>query len=209
MAKRVAHIGREAWLRTLDKERGISPVQYARDIIYPALALRKLGRAGSRSRPRTCKNAFEAQYGDKLRCRMIMVDKLQTAQEIWEELRKNPGGFEKLAQERSMDSGSRSLGGLLAEPITRHAYPQNVSDAAFRQLVDGDPNDKDPTHKPKDGDFTGPIQVAEATWVLLKPRGGHPRPERRPQRRERPQEHLRDDLRGQAQGGDGRRTSSS
>jgi hypothetical protein len=41
----VAHrfgIGREAWLRTLDKERGISPVQYARDIIYPALALRKL-----------------------------------------------------------------------------------------------------------------------------------------------------------------------
>ena len=32
----VAHrfgIGREAWLRTLDKERGISPVQYARDII--------------------------------------------------------------------------------------------------------------------------------------------------------------------------------
>ncbi len=28
-------IGREGWLRTLDKERGISPVQYARDIIYP------------------------------------------------------------------------------------------------------------------------------------------------------------------------------
>ena len=52
-----------------------------------------------------------------------MVDKLQTAKEIWEELRKNPGGFEKLAMERSMDSGSRSLGGLLAEPISRHAYP--------------------------------------------------------------------------------------
>ena len=29
-------IGRESWLRTLDKERGISPSQYARDIIYPA-----------------------------------------------------------------------------------------------------------------------------------------------------------------------------
>ena len=42
-------IGREAWLRTLDKERGISPVQYAREIIYPALALRKLlRRAGLR-----------------------------------------------------------------------------------------------------------------------------------------------------------------
>ena len=100
-----------------------------------------------------------------------MVDKLRTAQEIWEELRKNPGGFEKLAQERSMDTGSRSLGGLLAEPITRHAYPQNVSDAAFGQLVDGDPKDKDPTHKPKDGDFTGPIQVAEATWIVIRREG--------------------------------------
>ena len=38
-------IGREGWLRTLAKERGISPIQYARDIIYPALALRKLGAA--------------------------------------------------------------------------------------------------------------------------------------------------------------------
>ena len=32
----------ERRLRTLAKERGISPIQYARDIIYPALALRKL-----------------------------------------------------------------------------------------------------------------------------------------------------------------------
>ncbi|MBV8229519.1 MAG: peptidylprolyl isomerase [Planctomycetaceae bacterium] len=168
VANRVAHVGREAWLRTLDKERGISPVQYARDIIYPALALRKLSAERVQVTPQDLKNAFEAQYGDKLRCRLIMVDNLQKAREIWEELRKNPGGFEKLAQERSMDSGSRSLGGLLAEPITRHAYPQNVSDAAFRQLVDGDPGDKDPAHKPKDGDFTGPIQVAEATWVLLR-----------------------------------------
>ncbi len=34
-------INREQWLRTLDKERGISPVQYARDIIYPAPCVAK------------------------------------------------------------------------------------------------------------------------------------------------------------------------
>lgn len=168
IAQNVAHIGREAWLRTLDKEKGISPVQYARDIIYPALALRKLASKRVQVTARDMKDSFEAMYGEKLRCRIIMVDKLPTAQEIWEQLRKNPAGFEKLAKERSMDSGSRSLGGLLAEPITRHAYPQNVSDAAFYQLVDGDPADKDPSHKPKNGDFTGPIQVAEATWIILK-----------------------------------------
>ncbi|MFO0952776.1 MAG: hypothetical protein U0835_16830 [Isosphaeraceae bacterium] len=70
-----------------------------------------------------------------------------------------------------MDASSRSLGGPIGEPISRHAYPQTVSDAAFRQLVDGDPSDKDPTHKPKNGDFTGSIQVAESTWVLLRREG--------------------------------------
>jgi hypothetical protein len=168
VASSVAHISRDAWLRTLEKERGISPVQYARDIIYPALALRKLAAPRVQVTAQDMKDSFEAQYGEKLRCRLIMVDKLATAQSIWEELRKNPGGFENLAKTRSMDTGSRSLGGLLAEPITRHAFPRTVSDAAFRQLVDGDPGDKDISHKPKDGDFTGPIQVAEATWIILR-----------------------------------------
>lgn len=168
VAKRVAGIGREAWLRTLAKERNISPIQYARDIIYPSLALRKLAAARVQVTPADLNNAFEALYGDKLRCRMIMVDKVQTAKEIWEKLRTNANAFEKIAREQSMDTGSRALGGLMAEPISRHAYPQTVSDAAFYQLVDGDPKDTDPSHKPKDGDFTGPIQVAEATWVILR-----------------------------------------
>jgi hypothetical protein len=43
-----------------------------------------------------------------------------------------------------------------------------VSDSVFRQLVDGDPQDKDLNHKPKDGDISGPIQVTESTWVLVK-----------------------------------------
>lgn len=168
VAETIGHISRDGWLRTLEKERGISPVQYARDIIYPALALRKLAAKSVTVTDKDLKNSFEAAYGDKLRCRLIMVDKLPTARAIWEELRKNPNGFEKLAQTQSMDEGSRSLGGLLAAPITRHAHPQNVSDAAFEQLVDGTPGDTDPTHKPKNGDFTGPIQVAEATWIILK-----------------------------------------
>ncbi len=161
-------IDRKDWLRTLDKERGISPAQYAREIIYPALALRKLCSNKVQVTPKDLQDAFESQYGDKLRCRMIMVDKQLKAMGIWEELHKNPGGFENMAKEQSMDPGSRSLGGLLAEPITRHAIPKTLTDKAFYHLVDGDPNDKDPSHKPKDGDFTGPIQASESVWVILK-----------------------------------------
>jgi foldase protein PrsA len=161
-------ISREAWLRTLDKERGISPAQYAREIIYPALALRKLCAGRVQVTPKDVQEAFEAQYGQKLRCRMILVDKQSKAMALWEELHKNPGGFQKMAENHSIDSGSRAMGGLLTEPITRHAYPKNVSDQAFQELVDGDPTDRDPSHKPKDGDITGAIQVGESAWVLLR-----------------------------------------
>jgi foldase protein PrsA len=161
-------LGRENWLRSLDKDRGISPMQYARDIIYPAIALRKLCAGRVQVTPKDMQQAFEAQYSEKIRCRMILVDTQQKATVIWEELRKNPGGFEKIAMEQSMDTASRSLGGLIGDPITRHAYPQTLTDAAFRQLVDGDPDDRDPSHKPKDGVFTGPIQVGEMVWVILR-----------------------------------------
>src|SRR5262249_9180648 len=167
VAKRFG-VTRENWLRTLDKERGISPMQYARDIIYPAIALRKLCSGRVQVTPKDMQQAFEAQYAEKIRCRMILVDTQHKATAIWEDLRKNPGGFEKIAMDQSRDTGSRSLGGLIAEPITRHAYPQTLTDAAFRQLVDGDPDDKDPSHKPKDGSFTGPIQVSDMVWIVLR-----------------------------------------
>jgi foldase protein PrsA len=161
-------IGREKWLLTLEKERGITPVQYARDVIYPALVLRKLCSGRVQVTSKDMQDAYEAQFGDKINCRMIMVDKQITGMEVWEELKKNPGAFEALVRDRSVDPGTRAIGGVLAQPITRHAYPQHLSDAAFRELVDGDPKDRDPSHKPKDGDFSGLIQVSESSWVILR-----------------------------------------
>ena len=168
VAEGVGHVSREVWLRTLDKERNISPAAYARDIIYPSLALRKLAEPRVQVTDQDIKDAFEANFGPRLRCRIIMTNDIRKATEIWEELRKNPGGFEKLAQEKSLDSATRSFGGLLPDPIARHANPRNVSDPAFKQLVDGDPNDKNPAHKPKDGDITGPIQVNDDAWLVMK-----------------------------------------
>jgi foldase protein PrsA len=162
------NIDRKHWLLTLEKEKGISPSQYARDIIYPALALRKLCAKNVHVSDQDVLDAFQSQYGDKIRCRMIMVNTQLKAMGIWEELQKNPAGFEQMAMTQSMDPQSRALGGLLGEPITRHAYPKHVADAAFRQLVDGDKGDRNPAHKPKDGSITGPIQYTESVWVVLR-----------------------------------------
>lgn len=175
-AQRMAGLSREAWLRTLAKERNISPIQYARDIIYPSLALRKLAQNRVQVTEAEIDQAYESMYGEKLRVRVIMVDKVRAAQDAWEKLRANPAGFEKMAMEISIDQ-SRSAGGLYPEPIARYSYPRNISDAAFLQLVDGDPKDKDPNHKPKDGDISGPIQLTETTWVIMKREGLIPRKE--------------------------------
>lgn len=160
-------IPREGWLRTLDKERGISPAQYAREIVYPAIALRKLCANRVQVTPKDLKDGFEAKYGEKLHVRMIMVNTQNKALQIWEDLRKNTGAFERVAKDQSMDPGTRAMGGLVPQPISRHLYP-NLSDGAFHQLVDGDPRDHDPSHKPKDGDITGPIQIDEHAWVILR-----------------------------------------
>ena len=168
IAWKTAQVTRDVWLRNLDKEKGISPAQYARDIIYPSIALKKLAEKRVQVTDQDIKDSFEANFGPRLRCRLIMCKNVHAATEIWEELRKNPGGFEKLAKERSMDSATRATGGMLPDPIARHAYPRSVSDAAFAQLVDGDPKDSNPAHKPKDGDITGPIQVDSEAWLVMK-----------------------------------------
>ena len=171
IAMQTASATREVWLRTLDKERGISPAQYARDIIYPALALKKLAAPRVQVTEQDIKDAFEANFGERMRCRIITIDNIRTASEIWNEVTKNPAGFERVAKERSRDNMTRASGGLLPEPIARHAYPRTVSDPAYKQLVDGNPDDKDTKGqpiKPKDGAISGPIQVETNAWIIIK-----------------------------------------
>ena len=163
-------VSREEWLRLLSSKRKISPSQYAKDIIYPGLALKKLAQDRVTVTDQDRKDAFDAHFGEKLRCRIIMTATQRDAIAIFNELQKNPDGFEYTAQNdpRSMDEVTKANGGLLIDPLTRHAYPREVSDKAFEQLVDGNPKDNDPKHKPQDGTMTGPIQVNETAWILMK-----------------------------------------
>lgn len=169
-------VTREDWLRNLHKERKISPAQYKNDIIYPGLALKKLAENRVQVTEQDMKEYYEAQYGDKIMVRIIMTMRQADAMAMWKELKENPGSFAHMAANdpRSVDQATKPNNGLLEQPLTRHAYPRNVSDKAFEQLVDGDPADKDPSHKPKDGAITGPIQVSESTWIIMKREGLKP-----------------------------------
>lgn len=181
-ANNIAGVTREQWLSKLAKERKISAQQYKNDIVYPGLALRKLAENRVQVSEKDIKDAFEARFGDKLRVRIIMTMMERDAIAMWNELKKNPGGFAHMATNdvRSIDQSTKVHGGLLEQALTRHAYPREVSDRAFLQLVDGDPEDKDPAHRPKDGAITGPIQVTKETWIIMKREGLIPRSDYNP-----------------------------
>src|SRR4029079_2911689 len=72
MAKRFK-LGREQWLDLLQKERGVSPQEYARDIIWPTIALRKLADAQLQVSPQELQIAYEQEFGEMIRARLIAV----------------------------------------------------------------------------------------------------------------------------------------
>lgn len=120
----------DQWLQMLKQERGITKDQYANDIIWPTLALRKL--AGQQVQPteQELQEAFEAQYGEAVRARLIVLDDPNKAQEVHAKLMADPNEFESLARKESIDPTSASMNGLI-QPIRRHVGDPEIEKVAF------------------------------------------------------------------------------
>lgn len=79
-------IGREQWLGMLEKERGINPEQYKRDILWPTLALRKLAADRLVVSDEQLRKAYEAQFGPAVKCRLIVVGDRALADQLQRQL---------------------------------------------------------------------------------------------------------------------------
>ena len=134
---------RDGWLRMLQSERNITPLQYKRDIIWPMLALKKLAGTEIEITEEDIKKAFERDYGEKVKVRMIMMDNPRRMDEVrdkavkireaaGDDIGKAAAEFGKLAREYSIEPSSKSLDGVVP-PIRRNTGPQNknIEDAAF------------------------------------------------------------------------------
>ncbi len=125
----------DQWLKMLKQERNVTPRQYADDIIWPMLALRKL--AGPRLNVTRAElvREFETQYGMAVRVRLIAVGSLEKAKSLRAQAAANPNNFGSLAKNYSEDPSASSKG--LIPPIRQHGSYQEIEDAVFH-LADGE-----------------------------------------------------------------------
>lgn len=153
IAKRFG-LDEEAWYSLLQSERGLTPVQYQRDVIWPMLALKKLAGETATVTEEELQRAYINEYGEKVIAKMIMMDHPRRIVEVWERARKNPDDFERLAREYSIESNSAALGGNIP-PIRRYSSNAELSKAAF---------------KLREGEISGIIQLRDGInrYVFIK-----------------------------------------
>ena len=139
------------YLKLLRDERDIDPGQYGREVIWPMLSLRKLVADQVTPTEQEFNDAFLAQYGEAVKCRMIMVADATQARQLHAEAVANPNGFGTLAKQNSEDEVSASVGGLIP-PIRKHAGDSRLEEAAFALA---------------NGQVSPLIQIADQ-WIILQ-----------------------------------------
>jgi len=125
----------DQWLKMLHQERGIHPAQYAQDIIWPTLALRKLASNQLIITPEEINREFQARYGPAVKVRLIVLDHAATAQKVHREAKEHPERFGQLARQHSVDVGSAAANGLI-HPVRRYAGHPRLEEVAF-SLAEG------------------------------------------------------------------------
>ncbi len=109
----------DRWLTMLERERDISADKYRREIIWPTLALRKLAAKQIVVGRDELQRAFEAEYGPKVKVRLIAMSSEQAAKRVHGEATADPSKFGDLAKKYSEDPSSAAARGLIP-PIRKH-----------------------------------------------------------------------------------------
>ncbi len=147
----------DQWLELLQKERGLSPDQYASEVVWPMLALRKLAGPKLEVTRQELREHFESQYGEAVKARMIVCDDRATADSVRAAAAADPSKFGELAKDRSLHAPSASLNGMV-QPIRKHVGPEEIEQAAFAM---------------RDGEVSEVIPV-NGQFVILKREGLQP-----------------------------------
>lgn len=141
----------DQWFKMLKQERGIKPAEYANDIVWSTLALRKLASDRLQINDDELMTEFESQYGPSVRARLIVKSDREKAEQVRAEAAANPANFGNLAKEKS-DDASAAVKGVI-QPIRKHAGYKEIEQVAFTM---------------KDGEVSPVIQVGNQYAVIKR-----------------------------------------
>lgn len=146
----------DQWLKMLKQERGLTGDQYADEIIWPTLALRKLAGPRAKVTREEIIQEFDIMYGKQVVARLIAMDDSQKAENVRKDAAAHASDVEyfgKLAKQNSVDAPSAASGGII-QPILKHGTYPEIENVAFSM---------------KDGDVSPVIKVANSKqYVILR-----------------------------------------
>ena len=129
----------QGWVKTTTEEQGVSYKNYLRDSVWPSAALKKLTHDQVQVTNEDLQKGYEANYGERVRCRAVVLADMRRAQEVWEKARANPSieYFGDLAEEYSIEPTSKALRGEVP-PIRMHGGQPQLEKVAF-EMKPSDP----------------------------------------------------------------------
>jgi len=125
--------------------------EYREDVLRPRLALAKFCRDKVNVTMEDLKNAFEAKFGEKVECRMIVLNDERQAMKVFEKVRASDAAFEEEAVAQPIPALAAHKG--IVPPIHRHFGDKRIEDEAFRL---------------KPGEVSAVIELPDKTRVILK-----------------------------------------
>ncbi len=129
--------------------------EWKEDVIRPKLALMKFCKDKVVVTEQDLQEAFEAQYGDKVECRMIVMPKEMPGDQrtaLWTKVSKSDQDFDVEAKKQFIPQLASQGGKVPA--IHKHFGDDTVEKAAFA------------LHNP--GDVTSLLELQDKTWIILK-----------------------------------------
>jgi len=110
-----------------------TPFAFFKDhTLWPIVALEKLVASSVQVTDEDIRKGFEANYGERVKCRAIFFEDQEKASKVWELARKNGTVeyFGELAELYSVEGTSRSMQGTIP-PIPRHSGNLTIETQAF------------------------------------------------------------------------------
>jgi len=147
----------DQYYQLLQAERNLTPEQYRRDVVWPMLAMKKLAGRDIEITNEMMRDAYDDNYGERVKARMMVLDNLRRAQDAWEKAKAAPDDFEKMARDLSVEPNSRALGGTVPPIRKNSGAHEEIRKAAFAMT--------------EPGEISGIIQVDVSQYVILKYEG--------------------------------------